>query len=358
LKNPLSVAGVYFNRYEAEMAKGLLDEAGITSFISADDCGGMRPDIALGMGNFRVMVHRQDLSRAMDILVPLKKDSGESPVNSANQRLGGYMKGLIAVFGCLIVLSGFFFWRSRLADQLKENCQTLSDKPRYMEVCREFYKNGTIYSETYYEDRQNQGPVTVYFPDGSVKWVGTYDKGLLEGHAYEYFPNGKIRFELHYYKDELKGTIVEYFETGVIKSTLPYLKNQLEGAVKTYYPDGSLADESVYKNGRLLDKDGRYFSGEKEWSYQNGRPWLQRHFNNGLLQGAFKEFDENGRHLIESFYKNNQLDGISKEFYPNGRLKSESEYQNDFLRRMREYDPNGRLILDKTYSDVEWQTKI
>ena len=50
----------YLNRYEAETAKGLLKEKGIEVLISADDCGGFRPDISLGMGNVRLLVPKEE----------------------------------------------------------------------------------------------------------------------------------------------------------------------------------------------------------------------------------------------------------------------------------------------------------
>lgn len=58
----------FAHRYQAEMAQQLLTAAGITSFISSDDCGGMYPPLAFGMEGFRLMVREEDGEKALRIL--------------------------------------------------------------------------------------------------------------------------------------------------------------------------------------------------------------------------------------------------------------------------------------------------
>ena len=58
----------FFNRHEAGIAKGLLEHQGIRSVISADDCGGLRPHLALGMGGVRLLVKKEDVEEALEVL--------------------------------------------------------------------------------------------------------------------------------------------------------------------------------------------------------------------------------------------------------------------------------------------------
>jgi hypothetical protein len=76
----LENVGTYNSRYEAEMAKGLLQEHGIQSIISADDCGGqlmgLSPILKKGV---KLMVGREDSAEALEVLWVLeKKQQSES----------------------------------------------------------------------------------------------------------------------------------------------------------------------------------------------------------------------------------------------------------------------------------------
>ena len=57
----------YNNRLEAELEKGRLDSQGIQAMISADDAGGMRPDLSWSTG-VRLLVKQEDAHRALEIL--------------------------------------------------------------------------------------------------------------------------------------------------------------------------------------------------------------------------------------------------------------------------------------------------
>jgi len=56
----------YLNHFEADLAKTVLDAAGIESFIRSDDCGGMRPH--LWMSGVELLVHAEDAPKADEVL--------------------------------------------------------------------------------------------------------------------------------------------------------------------------------------------------------------------------------------------------------------------------------------------------
>lgn len=61
------VLKTFISEFEAEIAKGILEEEGIKSYISSDDTGGMRPHLQLTLG-VRLIVMEKDLQRAEEIL--------------------------------------------------------------------------------------------------------------------------------------------------------------------------------------------------------------------------------------------------------------------------------------------------
>lgn len=75
----------FYHRYEAEQAIGMLKKEGIEAFLQADDAGGFRPDLALGMGNCRVMIDKQHTERALEIIQPLIQEFTEDEMQSIEQ---------------------------------------------------------------------------------------------------------------------------------------------------------------------------------------------------------------------------------------------------------------------------------
>jgi len=55
------------NRFEADVAKSALDAVDIRSMIRADDAGGMRPAMLMGL-TAQLIVRAEDLERALEIL--------------------------------------------------------------------------------------------------------------------------------------------------------------------------------------------------------------------------------------------------------------------------------------------------
>ena len=57
----------FSNVMDASMAQQILEQSDISSFVSADDAGGMEPQLQLSMG-VRLIVNRADADRALEIL--------------------------------------------------------------------------------------------------------------------------------------------------------------------------------------------------------------------------------------------------------------------------------------------------
>jgi hypothetical protein len=58
----------FMQRYEAELARSVLEAYGIWSLVRADDCGGMRPVYLLGGGGAGLVVQAEDVGAARQVL--------------------------------------------------------------------------------------------------------------------------------------------------------------------------------------------------------------------------------------------------------------------------------------------------
>ena len=57
----------YIHRYEADIAKGLLDEKGIDNMISDEDVGGFRTGMIIG-DTIKLIVNEKDLEKAKEVI--------------------------------------------------------------------------------------------------------------------------------------------------------------------------------------------------------------------------------------------------------------------------------------------------
>ncbi len=64
------VINTFDNQTEAEMAQQMLAGAGVRSFVSKDDAGGMEPHLQLTRG-VRLIVSNQNADQAREILLPM-----------------------------------------------------------------------------------------------------------------------------------------------------------------------------------------------------------------------------------------------------------------------------------------------
>ena len=68
--NRTVIVARYRWRYEAEMARGLLEDAGLTAVVSADDAGGALGGMGLPLGSLpvRLLVLAEDAEHAREVL--------------------------------------------------------------------------------------------------------------------------------------------------------------------------------------------------------------------------------------------------------------------------------------------------
>lgn len=64
----LVVVDAFASQIEADLAKSILESAGLDATIQADRAGGMRDHLAWSGTGFRVLVRKEDAAKAREIL--------------------------------------------------------------------------------------------------------------------------------------------------------------------------------------------------------------------------------------------------------------------------------------------------
>lgn len=73
--NDLVVVGTYLTGLDADLARSVLEAAGVDCMVRADDCGGLRPH--LWMGGIELLVRREDRARAEEVLDSIAEAADE-----------------------------------------------------------------------------------------------------------------------------------------------------------------------------------------------------------------------------------------------------------------------------------------
>lgn len=73
----LVVAQVFGSQGEADLAKSMLESAGIDSMIQADRAGGMRDHLAWSGLGFKILVREEDAAEVRELLNPPQELAGE-----------------------------------------------------------------------------------------------------------------------------------------------------------------------------------------------------------------------------------------------------------------------------------------
>ncbi|MFH1593195.1 MAG: type II secretion system protein GspG [Candidatus Omnitrophota bacterium] len=190
-----------------------------------------------------------------------------------------------------------------------------------VEVKKEYYDSGQLYSELPYEN------------------------GKLNGLGKTYYENGQLFSEVTYVNGEYDGTMRAYYESGELESEMPYRNGVLSGIVKEYYKNESLQAETPYQNGKV--------NGVAKSYSENGIIESLIPYKDDEIDGIAKTYRE-GKIDRESSYKAGKRDGLAKVYNADGTLDHEIPYKNDRVDgELKYYGSGGNVQGSGTYKNGE-----
>lgn len=227
------------------------------------------------------------------------------------------------------------------------------------------YESGMIREKGYYIGQRSaenkHGKITGYYPDGTVKSVDSYERGVPLGPCESYYPDGKLMV-----KGEFKGGEWNNGELIGIQ----------DGNWIYYRKDGSIDDERTYAEGKLISSKnftlyfnstklvcvivtGKPFTGKLNKTGIVGKALFPNLYtvpvNNGRCDGDFCSYYTTGKDLIvaaTATYVDGELNGQLKKYYPNGQLMTSAVYVNGKIEgNYTSYYENGALEEETEYSE-------
>lgn len=206
-----------------------------------------------------------------------------------------------------------------------------------------------------------------YYPNGKMSSEGTMRNGKPDGFWKTYYPSGVIKSEGDRTNHLLDSIWVFYNESGDTLQKVSYILGKRNGYTFGYnvlnpvdpMTRGRIISKELYLNDKR--------EGTSYYFHQNGRLKEEVQFAGNKRNGVSKEFDENGLLITVQIFNNGVLvdrekinredkdglkQGIWREYYANGKVKSEINYENDILNGpYKEFDEDGNIKVLLQYAN-------
>jgi antitoxin component YwqK of YwqJK toxin-antitoxin module len=208
------------------------------------------------------------------------------------------------------------------------------------------------------------GPITIYYPNGQVSSEGFVKDGKPDGYWKTYYVTGILKSEGKRTNFLLDSTWNFYNNTGDLVEVINYQLGKRSGYTFTYdYNNPELPGQQTLVAKELYINDKK--EGESFYYYNTGEIKEVVLFSDGKREGYAKEFDRDSTIVTLKQYKNNFLisrervnrkdesgfkQGTHKTFYEDGSVKEEVNYLDDQLHGyFRQYDESGILLQTLRY---------
>ena len=242
-----------------------------------------------------------------------------------------------------------------------------------------YFFNGQVESETRFHHGQLDGKFTVYWPSGTIRAKGFYQRGEAEGlweyffNAYtpaakgafhnglrdgpwiEYWENGELRKRGSFSAGKEIGEWVSWISTGGEVLRTSCFESNASGHYKSSYDNGTLKEEYNCRFGKRI---GSYFENNPDgnpltrgfydstgaqdslwqWFHPNGRLSMQQHFHNGLRNDSLIAWDSSGLLTERGFFRLGT--GEWKRFDSQNRVIEIKTFQNGAPLSMKRWHPN------------------
>jgi len=242
-----------------------------------------------------------------------------------------------------------------------------------------YYPDSTINRTVNFVNGREDGLSKEYGEDGRVITLTTYKKGYVvsrerinrldsEGRkqwAWKFFhPNGLVKTEGKYKNDLKNGYFKDYDEKGKLLSTSKWIdgEQQKDAAEltkleieKEYYPDGTVKSFQGYKNGlpegvrREFAEDGTIVAG---YIFKDGKKVSEGITReDGLKNGAWKDFFITGELKDEGTYKDDMKVGKWTYYFANGKIEQTGKYDDKgkLTGKWVWYYPSGNILREESY---------
>ena len=135
---------------------------------------------------------------------------------------------------------------------------------------------------------------TKIYPSGKPKVISyIVSKGVDRVRTEEYFGNGTLKKEGYYQFGNKQGKWKSYYSNGNLKKKENFNKDKLDGEMIKWYQNGKKKEQGIFRNGK---REGIFFS----WK-EDGSLYSKRSFVNGLVCYVIKYSDNGSVNTVDNY---------------------------------------------------------
>ena len=140
---------------------------------------------------------------------------------------------------------------------------------------------------------QNINYIKIY-PSGKPKIISyIVNKGVDRVRTEEYFGNGNLKKEGYYQFENKQGKWNSYYSNGNLKKKENFNNDKLDGEMIIWYQNGKKKEKGIFRNGK---REGIFFS----WK-EDGSLYSKRSFVNGLVCYVIKYSDSGSVTTVDNY---------------------------------------------------------
>lgn len=168
------------------------------------------------------------------------------------------------------------------------------DRPEQVRIVD---RNGHLAATLQRRSGIKDGPVTLFWPDGTERLVGNFQHDRREGWWRGYHVDGSLRSLTHYANGQKEGRRIYWDSSGRPVRLEVFAHGLPNGPFYRYFPDGRLEQQSNYVDGQ---REGPH----DQWYDDRGGTRVNGYYHAGQEMGLWTEYDTLG-HMIWQAYLNN-----------------------------------------------------
>ena len=179
------------------------------------------------------------------------------------------------------------------------------------------------------------------YPNGSIRYEGSFTNDQPVGEWKRFHENGKIKALLHNFPNTDKAS-AELFDSNGVR----YAKGNFKGTAKdstwNYYNSLQLVGQENYSEG---EKNGRSLT-----FFENGSPATESNWVNSQLNGVSRSFYSSGKKKTEILFQQGKRQGLNLIYYESGQIQITGQYNNDQPEGIWKFmDENGKVKYELNY---------
>ena len=175
--------------------------------------------------------------------------------------------------------------------------------------------------ETYLINGHIYGKYREWYPNGVLKYEGSFIDGKREGVFYTWFPNGKKKNEMKYVNNVLDSISVSFLQNGMVE------RKHNHDTDLAYVWDYSDSPKSL---NRFTEQFGKLNGDYTKWDTY-GRKIEEGYYYNNKKDSIWYKYDLAGLVYEKGRFKDGQKDGVWLNYDQYGRSSSKSYYNKDNL---------------------------